>query len=283
MLEPIEDANLGSVHALLARGFPARPSSFWREGLERLAAHHDRIQAGPIGHLLRVKGQHAGVILTMRSLRANGPRAPRRMVNLSSWYIDEPHRWLGPRMLRQILQEPDTEFTDLTPSDSVEELNRRLGLVPLSEGALVAALPLATLARGRSKAAVVPFERLPPAALSGPERAMAEDHAALGCLCAGLDSGAGWQLLIFAPIRRKGVPAARVVYAPSRAALQAAIAPVARFLMARGVLALAIAARREERLTGAWFTHRARPTFGTKGVDPEAIDHAYSEFVLLRY
>ncbi|QCI64377.1 hypothetical protein [Phreatobacter stygius] len=272
-----------SVHALLARGFPSRHPSFWVDGLKRQADHHARIQAGPVGQILRVRGADVGVILTMRSRRADPDGRQRKIVNLSSWYVDEVHRWLAPSMLKAVLSEPETIYTDLTPSDSVERLNARLGLTLWNDGVLLVALPFSALHRDKAGARLVGLEQLPRDRLSGASWTMLEDHAAMGCITAALDLDGRLRPLIFARTRRKGLPAARVIYADSKSDLKTAIGAVSRFLLLRGIVSLEIPARHGEHLTASRFSRGMRPTFARGTMDPDTIDHAYSEFVLLRY
>lgn len=283
MLVPIDETNMESAHALLVRGFPSRDPAFWNEGLKRQADHHARREGGPIGQLLRVGGGDVGVILTMRSWRADPAGGRRKIVNLSSWYVDEAHRWLAPRMLKTVLSEPDAIHTDLTPSESVERLNGRLGLVPWNDGVLLVLLPATALRRDGAPAEMldlgaVPRDRLPPATWT-----MLEDHVALGCICTVLRLGDRYRPLIFTRTRRKGLPTARLIYADSKAELAGALGTVSRFLLARAILMLEMPARRDERLPAAWFSEGMRPTFARGTIDPDSIDHAYSELVLLQY
>ncbi|MBN8940276.1 MAG: hypothetical protein J0H01_12325 [Rhizobiales bacterium] len=283
MLVPIDETNLESVHALLARGFPSQQPSFWLEGLRRQADHHARIQGGPVGQILRVRDQDVGIILTMRSRRIEPDGTTRDVVNLSSWYIDEAHRWLAPRMLKAVMSEAGTVYTDLTPSPSVVHLNGRLGLTVWTDGVLLAALPLAALHYGSAAAQVVPLDQLARDALPEAARTVLEDHARFGCICVALSRGDRLWPVVFARTRHKGLPGARVVYAPSKIELKASIGAVARFLLGQGVISLEIPARRDEGVPGAWFSRLRPPTFTKGGVDAETIDHAYSEFVLLPF
>lgn len=279
MLEPIGTNGLEEAGAVLARGFPARDAAFWQAGLRRLDDHHRRAGLGACGYLLRRGGVAVGVILTMRSQRPPETGAE-TVVNLSSWYIDEPHRWLAPRMLKQVLDE-EAVITDLTPSPRVLQMMDHFGFQPWTEGAHIVALPLAALCPAGSAFRLVDARR-DLTGLSPGQAALAADHLALGCIVAKLAWNGRVSPLVFAPIRRRGIPSARLVYAEERAALPAAIGPMARFLLARGILSAELPGDPAEKLPCAWFTRRARPTFFRGAMRREAIDHAYSEFVFLR-
>lgn len=278
MLEPIGTNGLEEAGTVLARGFPARDAAFWQAGLRRLDDHHRRSGLGPCGYLMRRGGEAVGVILTMRSRRSKGERCE-TVVNLSSWYIDEPHRWLAPRMLKQVLDE-EAVITDLTPSPRVLQMMDHFGFQPWTEGAHIVALPLAALRPSRGIRLADARRDL--AGLSPGQANLAADHLAFGCIVATLAWNGHVSPLVFAPTRRRGIPSARLVYAEDRPALPAALGPIARFLLARGILCAELPGDAREKLPGAWFTQRARPTFFRGAMRRDAIDHAYSEFVFLR-
>ncbi|MCZ8313798.1 hypothetical protein [Phreatobacter sp.] len=271
MLEPIERETLGEAHALLARGFPMRKPDFWTEGLERLMAHHAASGLGPIGQIMRMKGESAGVMLTIRSRRADGGS----VVNLSSWYVDPRFRLLAPRMLTRVLEEPADVFTDLTPSPAVTEMIGRFGFVQRHAGALLVALPVAAFVPGGGARIL---DGIPDSA----EAVMLAGHRDLGCLVLRLITDDGEMPLVVSVASRRGLPVARIIYATDLAAVRGAIGPIARHLLARGLAVLELPADPGDHVPGGWFTRRARPTF-FRGTPPAAaVDHAYSEFVFLR-
>jgi hypothetical protein len=271
MLEPIERTRMDEAQALLARGFPMRSPAFWASGLDRLMAHHDAEGLGPVGQILKVKGEAAGIMLTIRSRRADGGT----VINLSSWYVEPRYRLLGPKMLTRVLEEPADRFTDLTPSPVVTDMIGRFGFVQRHAGALLVALPVAAL----SPASGV---RIIDGAPDGGDASLLAGHRDLGCLVLRVVSGEGEAPLVVSVAQRRGLPVARLVYAKDLAAVRAAIGPLARYLLARGLPLLEMPANPGDRVPGGWFTQRARPTF-LRGAPPAAeVDHAYSEFVFLR-
>ena len=278
MLEPIAEGSLDDARSALSRGFPTRPPSFWAEGLDRQAAFQAAAGLGPLGYLLRVKGDVAGVILTMRSLRRDAAGADRLVVNLSSWYVEERYRLLAPRMIRQVLAEPADVFTDLTPSPSVTEMMGRLGFARRHDGGMIVLLPAAAmLAAGPGRVTEIAEADVDPG-LHG----LIRDHVALGCVACLLRDGAEVHPLVFSTAFRKGLPMARLVYGADAAAVRRNIGPLARFLLRRGIACLEVPANHGEAVAGGWFSRRARPTF-VRGEPPAAeVDHAYSEFVFLR-
>jgi len=276
MLQPIGHDTMEEAHALLARGFPMRTREFWKEGLARQAAFHAAQDLGPVGQLMRVKGEPVGVILTMRSRR--GDDAGQTVVNLSSWYVDERYRLLAPRMLQQVLAEPSRTFTDLTPSPPVTEMMERFGFVRRHDGGIIIPLPAAALRPGGSGT----IAGIDAADIGTDARRLLQDHLSLGCLVCILRAEGKDLPLVFSTARRKGLPTARLVYAADVAAVRRNLGPIARFLLRNGAFCLEMPAKRDESLFGGWFSQRARPTFVRGGAVNAEIDHAYSEFVFLR-
>ena len=97
-------------------------------------------------------GEDVGVVLTIPSERP-GPDGTQNVFNLAAWYVDEPHRWLAPRMLQKVVAQ-EAVFTDLTPSAAAQQINQRLGFEILNEGFQVFPLPWTAL-RARKQARVI--------------------------------------------------------------------------------------------------------------------------------
>lgn len=274
MLTPIGQDTMEDAYALLARGFPMRSRAFWHDGLARQARFHEAQDLGPVGQIMRVKGEPVGVILTMRSRRADG----QGVTNLSSWYVDERYRLLAPRMLQQILAEPAETFTDLTPSPPVTAMMERLGFARRHDGGVIVLLPAIALRPGGGARVIAVGD----AGIEPESLGLMQDHLALGCLTCVLVCGGVKHPLVFSAARRKGLPTARLIYARDLAAVRRNLGPIARFLLRNGAVCLEYPGNRGEEAPGGWFSGRSRPTF-VRGEMPAAeVDHAYSEFVFLR-
>jgi hypothetical protein len=281
MLQPIDADSLDEALALLAKGFPVHDARFWRAGLERLQGHHDRYGFGPVGYVMGQPGRRTGVVLTMVSERLGPDGERRRVVNLSSWYIEEQARWLAPMMLKQLTSELGTTFTDLTPSPPVRKLISALGFQPWNTGVIVALLPLVAVLGWRA-ASVISCAALASASLSPALRRIVDDHEAMGCVTLGLRRNEAVSPLVFLPTRRRGLPSARLLYAENKREVIAQFGEVARHLLRRGILFAEIPADSTDQLPGGWFTTGAPPTFYKGSMAPEGIDHAWSEFAFLR-
>jgi hypothetical protein len=271
-LEPIDrNGDLTTALALLAEGFPARPASFWREGLRRAAAQGE-VSGVPAGQILVSKGVPSGVILTFGSRR---PDRNEPVINLSAWYVRDTHRFLAPMMLKTICSGPGT-FVDLTPTAQVVRLSQSLGFRPVCNATAVVPLPVAALRPG--KGAVRPWRELD---LPQHQMDLANDHAALGCSVLGIALPQRSGLIVSRPIRYFRLPAYEVVYA-DRTLLKDAIGPVARHLLQQGVAALVFDCQdRRDAPLGAFF-RRSQTTRLVKGDGfGDMIDYAWSELPFL--
>ncbi|GEP08837.1 hypothetical protein MGN01_06820 [Methylobacterium gnaphalii] len=273
-LRPIPDGGLDEAIPVLRRGFPDRDRRFWERGFARLGAAR---RSGPLGYLLRSRGEDVGVLLTFRSERL-GREGRTATVNLAGWYVAPGHRWQAPMMLRRVVTERETVFTDLTPSTSVERLNTALGFETCNEGRVVTFLPPWAALPSPSGAGVVGLNH--PAAAQVAEGDLLERHEALGCVAAVLREGDRVSPLLFRVAPRMGIRHANLIYADSRQGVLANRAAIARFLVARGVLALTVDGDRADCPRGSLFrTGRCR--FRKGGLDRDRIDYAFSELVLL--
>ena len=279
MLRPIGFQSLDEALPVLARGFPAAPAAFWDSGLSRLRQYGAADPAARAGYLLEAEGSDVGVILTIPSTREIGGES-HSVVNLSSWYIDERHRWRGPRMLQQVVSNATTLYTDLTPTEPVRAMIGRFGFRNWTEGTLIFMLPLLALKPAKS-AHVFPLHKLPSDTFPPFTRRMLDDHAALGCIAAGLWDGDNLHPLIFSRTKRARVPIARLIYAESCDLVITHLAAISRFLLREKLLLMAMNANAQDRVAGSFFTESA-PAFLKGQTTPPQCDLAYCEYVFLQ-
>lgn len=275
-LQSVEDDSLHEAVALLSRGFPERTPGFWQTGLERLAAHRRKTNGRPIGQMMMVDGKPVGVILTIESGHRNGAQQ-RAVVNLSSWYIEEEHRWLAARMLSRVVADESVTYTDLSPSLETTRLNERLGFHTATQGVVLFFLPWNALTR-RARGEVIPYERLPEGALADDDAVLLGHHSELGCIAGALRTAEGYHPLLFHKVRRKGLPVARAVLAPSRQFIIDNLGPIARFLLERGVPFLAL---HGAPAAGGVSWNRSASVQVKGRWEDDRVDHTYSEIVFL--
>jgi hypothetical protein len=281
MLRPLDEDSFPVATALLAEGFPERTRAFWSEGLRRLHRYGGNTACGvPMGQLLFVGGEAVGVALTPASPRHRPDGRRRNLVNVSSWYVREKHRWRAPLMLRSLLADPDASYTDLTPVPQVEPILLASGFRPVSHGTLVAALPMCAIASsGRARVReLMPDDPLPPAA---PPIDILLAHRDLGCVPLLMDHGGGQTLLVYRRQLVRRMPAARLTYIGSHRALQQHLPALARHLLARGILFLSWDAR-GARISRAGISLRHWGHWYAKGeFDEDCTDFIGSELYIL--
>ena len=272
---PIDDRNSGNALAVLARGFPEKSESFWADGLRRILASPSRRDAEPIGFLMTMGGEDVGIVLTIPGERS-GPGGAPNVFNLAAWYVDEPHRWLAPRMLQKVVAQ-DAVFTDLTPSLAAQAINPRLGFEILNEGFQVFPLPWTAL-RARKQARVISVDE---AKLPDDVRATLDQHARLGCVVAVLRDGADHHPLIFSRMTRRHLPGARVILTDSKQLIVDNLAVISRFLLRNGILFLLMDANRADATAGGSIPRWSAPTYVKGAADRNRINHTYSELIFL--
>lgn len=275
-LRPITEDRLDAAIAVLERGFPGRPAAFWRKGLARVLAFCGSHSCPP-GYLMTADEADVGVLLTF----ANKRTEPRPIVNLSSWYVDAPHRWLAPRMLQQVTGCSKTLYTDLTPTPQLRPMIERLGFRARSDGAIVHLLPWTWLTHPRN-AEIIPLERIKSADLAPDMLTMMADHAELGCITCALWDEDKLHPLVFVPMRRRGIPFARLVYAHSKTAVASNLGAIARHLLGRGVAFLMIDEFESKRTPYSAFTRKPPPIYVKGDIEADVVDYTYSELVLLK-
>lgn len=278
-LRTIEKKDWGEATDILMKGFPHRSLTHWANGFRRLENLKDTGLTDRIGYFLEHEGRNIGITLTFRTKRPAARGKLKEFVNLSGWYVDDAFRWYAPRMLSEVLREDGVLFTDLTPIPAIREMLPRLDFRPWNEGVLAASLPQIA-GMWRKGARVVTLDRIPDGALLENERKLLEDHEELGCISCAIQSGGQFHPLVLQKKMHKGVPCARVIYAPSRKFLVRHLANVLGFLLRKGIFVIFVECDADECPAGTVFFRRSIKFF--KGeIDRDVIDFAYSEMVLL--
>lgn len=270
-ISPITPSSFGVAADLLDRGFPeVGDRSFWLRVLNRIERWRPQGAAYPSGFFLEMDAAIKGVVLTPSS-RRTGIQA-RTVVNFSSWYVEPSARAMAPLMLRKLSSAAEVQFTDLTASPAVARMLPALGFQLMSTQSMV----ILTALLARRSQAVVGAEQV-----SDADRQLVQDHLNLGCLVCGLKTDDAVHPLIFLPrTRRKILPSAQLIYAPSRRAVYDNLPAICAFLLKRGRLFAEIDLE-PGRIPSVPHFKRPASRFVKGGTDPDKIDFAYSEFVYL--
>lgn len=279
-LTEIDANNLETASNVLKRGFPEREDCFWFDVLNEIMRAGERGILLPIGYILLHDSAAVGVVLTLRSRRRLEGGPDRTMVNLSSWYIDEPHRWYAPMMLKRIMQDTEDIYTDLTPSESVMEMLPRLGFSQWTEGVALAVLPMAFNRFGKD-VSVVPRLLLEQGELSESSRKNLEAHERAGCLTCVLKHDGRADPIILKRFSFRGVPAASIIYAPSRTRVLSNIGNICTHLLRHGIFVVEVNCNQNECPPLSIFRNRPLRKHYKGLLDADQIDYAHSELVYL--
>lgn len=128
------------------------------------------------GFVLEEAGRLVGVLGTLFSERLIEGRTE-RFCNLHTWFVEEEYRSYSMALMRPVTRMRDCTITDLSPSQAVVQISRRLGFQEL-DSRLTMLLPV----RSRSGTSLMFSEAaLDDDSLGESDRAILRDHAHLPC------------------------------------------------------------------------------------------------------
>jgi hypothetical protein len=278
-LRPITDDDLDTVAQFLhAHHDSSVPVESFRQSF---AAHHSG--ARPNSGVMLVDGDDVvGAYLAYYSDRVVDGRV-HRICNLGSWYVLPAYRRHSLKMAKAILTQDGFHFLDLSPSETVAALNKRLGFEYLDNRAVVLpALPWRWRPTRISSDPLVLQQ-----ALSGEKLRLYRDHrdAPAAHHMVLQDRGAVCYVVLRI-VKRRGLPVAIVVHASRPEMLRRMIHPFVGFALLRyRVVAVVVELRwLDGKIPGASIPWRLgskmlrSPTLG-----PEDIDYFYSELLYLNW
>ncbi|GAA2106772.1 hypothetical protein GCM10009841_26270 [Microlunatus panaciterrae] len=230
------------------------------------------------GFMLMQHDQIIGVHLAFYSQRLiNGQQE--RFCNLGAWCVRDGYRSQGLRLLRALLSQRDYNFTDLSPSGNVVELNRRLKFTDIdTETVLVPNLPRRP---GFGGIRVIRDHRIIEDVLTAPELSIFQDHqGALAARHLLVVEGDEHCYLIYRRDRRKRLPLfASIIYASNPPLLHRAIpAVVSDILIHDRLPATLVEVRSIGRPVRALRLRTSRAKmFKSRHLTQEQVDYLYSE------
>jgi hypothetical protein len=276
----ITAGDIDAVADLLTRGFPARPGSYWLDGLRRQAARAVPAGYPRYGYLLEAAGAVVGVLLLMYSEKAGGEN-PALTCNVASWYVDPQFRNQASLLSAIALKHKHVTYVNVTPAPATWKILEAQGYKRYCNG-LFFALP--ALARGDGVVSAVSADSAQPDDVSKNEFELLTRHAGYGCLSLICRSPRGTMPFVLAPFRirqgRIGLPAMQLIYCRSIDDFVACAGAVGRFLLLRGKPLVIIDTNGPiPRLTGFHSSARGQKYF--RGPNPPRLgDLADTEFAL---
>jgi hypothetical protein len=268
----IQEADLGAVAELLARGFRFRSKSYWLRGLARMGGRPVPAGCPRYGLLLESESRIVGAILTIySSVPADAGVAIR--CNLSSWYVEPEFRGYAP--LLASFRDPTVTYVNISPAENTWPTIEAQGFRCIREGWF---LSFPALSRGGEPARILPLSAAPN---DLPERSLLEEHAALGSIVFVLEAAGEHFPFVFAPRRilYRAIPTIKVAYNRDFADYIRFAGPIGRYLLSRGMPAVVVDNDPRVRdLTG--FPIERRRRYYVRGPHPpRSGDLAYTETV----
>jgi hypothetical protein len=277
-LRAIDGDRLDGAAKLLAKGFPSRSLAFWRRGLCRLAAHNLSMGQPSVGTFLMEGERPVGILLTIPGKDA---LTGRKVVNLSSWYVEERYRWSATRLIIAALADKEATYTDLTPTPTAARVNARFGFRSFDITSFLLALPFTALV-GARRNRLVPLDAVPTGVIAEALMTDLHKHRELGCVVTAIEADGRYHPVVFDIAVRLHVSLARVIFAEDMDLVKKNLGGLARLLIRRGVLLLALQMEAGGRIPWAWAWKRGL-CYQVKGErDDRIINELYSERVLLK-
>lgn len=274
----IDESRLGAAENMLSKGFPSRSRAFWRRGLRRLADQNRAVGQPSVGFFLLADEAPVGILLT---ISRHDTETGRRIVNFSSWYVEESHRWSAARLIIAGLADKDAIYTDLTPTPAAVEINSRFGFRSIGFDLSLVALPWLALV-GPKQGRLRPLEAVPTGALAETLLQDLRNHQKLGCIVVSVEIDGHYHPIVLSVTSRKYIPAARIIFAESMDIVVNNLGSLARLLVRRGVPILALQVEQGRNAPHAWVWKRGL-CYQVKGEwNDRSINELYSERVLLK-
>ena len=279
VLHPITDDDLDTVARFLHAHHDSKvPVESFRRSF---AAHHSATR--PNNGVMLVDGDDVvGAYLAYYSDRVVDGQM-RRMCNLGTWYVLPEYRRHSLRMAKAILAQEGFHFLDLSPTEPVAALNKRLGFEYLDDRAMVLpALPWLWRPEAISSDPFVIQQ-----ALSGDELKLYNDHRdAPAARHVALRDRDAVCYVVLRIVQRKKLPVAIVVHASRPETLRRMIHPFGGFALLRHhVVAVVVELRwLNGKIPGGSIQRRLHPKmFRSPTLRPEDIDYFYSELLYLNW
>jgi hypothetical protein len=269
---PIQEADLGAVAELLARGFRFRTKGYWLRGLARLGARVVPAGYPRYGLLLESGKRIVGAILTIySSVPADGGLAIR--CNLSSWYVDPEFRGYAP--LLASFRDPAVTYVNISPAENTWATIEAQGFRCIREGWF---LSFPALSRRGEPVRIKPLSSVPQEL---PERPLLEGHAQLGCIVLVLESAGEHFPFVFAPRRilYRSIPTMKLAWCRDFADYVRFAGPIGRHLLSRGMPGVVVDNDARVRDLTGFPIERTRRYYARGPNPPRSGDLAYTETV----
>jgi hypothetical protein len=272
----IGEADLDAVADLLAEGFEIRSRDYWLNGFDILA--HRPCPAGypRFGFLLESGGAPVGVILLIFSRTDNAPEGPVKC-NLSSWYVREAFRAYAPLLTASAMAFKEVTYINSSAARYTWPSIRTQGYAAYGKGVFVSVPSVSAQGLGARVRRVGPDAD----GAGDPMIDLLATHARAGCLALVCETREAAYPFVFTRWRLQShLKMMRLLYCRDTADYVRCAGPIGRYLLRRGVSAVACDAIAPiPGLPGRYFDG-AEPKFFKGPAAPRLNDLAFTESVI---
>ena len=235
-------ADLDAVADLLTRGFVWRSRDWWIAGLRRQAVRDVPGGFPRFGYMLDHGGTPVGVLLLIYTARDNGEGISIRC-NLSSWYVEPGFRNYAPMLSRVAQRHKHVTYVNISPARWTWRTIEAQGFRAYCRG-LFFSFPVLSRPTKGMRVEIVPRDASVVDGLSEADVAILARHAACGCVslvCRAADDRAFPFVLQTMRIKERiAPPAMQLIYCHDVADYVTCAGAIGRFLLWRGVVAVAL-------------------------------------------
>lgn len=231
------------------------------------------------GMVLRDEGRIVGGIGALYADRVIEGRH-RLVCNITSWCVLDAYRKQSMRLAMALLEQPDTVFTDFSPTKVVSSSLQFLKFSTLDDAQFV--VPnLPTLPLGAVK--LVHGAQALPESLDAEALAILRDHERYPWLrfCALKRQGERDSLIVWKPTQLRGMPAARILHASNASLTTDGLGRLCSHLLLQGQVLTLVERRQVTRKPRLAYLREGFIPKVYRGADARAIDYLYSETVAM--
>ena len=276
----IDEADIGAVASLLARGFPAHNRRFWLDAFAQLTRHELPPGLPKYGYLLESNGIVVGAILLICSTMPTGAAVATRC-NLSSWYVDPPFRAYAPILVSRALRHKNVTYTNVSSAPHTRPIIEAQGFSRYSDGIFIA-VPMFQGLFGGPKTAVFELPRQPELGFDRFDQDILLQHAAHGCISLWCATSERAYPFVFRPRMVRGcIPCAQLIYCRDIGDFVRLAGPIGRVLARHGRPFVIVDANAPIPGLLGWFSRGNMPKYFKGPQRPRLGDLAYTEHALL--
>jgi hypothetical protein len=276
----IDEADIGAVASLLARGFPTHNRRFWLGAFARLTRHEPPPGLPKYGYLLESHGVVAGALLLICSTMRDGGAVATRC-NLSSWYVDPAFRAYAPMLVARALRHKNVTYMNVSSAPHTRPIIEAQGFSRYCDGIFIA-VPMLKGLFGGPRVELFEAPQQPHAELDSFDRQILLQHAAHGCIslwC--VASGRAYPFVFRPRMVRGSIPCAQLIYCRDVGEFVRFAGPIGRLLARRSRPFVIIDANAPIPGLFGWFSRDNMPKYFKGPQQPRLGDLAYTEHAVL--